>query len=424
MLASVREPEDARVAVNTHRSLIPRGNGRSYGDASLNFDCTLSTLRFDHVLAFEPASGVLTCEAGLLLSDLLAFAVPRGFFAPVTPGTRFVTLGGMVAADVHGKNHHSAGSFTRHVLDLLMTLPDGSTLRCSRTENTELFDATCGGMGLTGVILEVRVRLLAIESAHIRQDTVRAPDLDAMMAACADSASWTYSVAWIDCLAKGRSLGRGLVYRGEHALAAECPSGIDPLVLAPHKTRRLPVDLPNWTLNRLSVSAFNELYFRRGKPGASFTDYETFFYPLDAMLEWNRIYGSAGFVQYQCVLPLAESAAGMRSLLEAIAASGRGSFLAVLKLFGPGDPGYLSFPMEGYTLALDFPADTTTFNLLLKLDAVVADHGGRIYLAKDARGSREMMQAGYPKLPQFMAVRDRVDPRRKLGSLLSARLGL
>jgi FAD/FMN-containing dehydrogenase len=418
----MRDAADAARAFATHPSLIARGNGRSYGDAALNYDCTLSTLDCDHLLAFDPATGEIACEAGLKLSDLLAFAVPRGFFPPVTPGTRFVTIGGMVAADVHGKNHHSAGSFCRHVIDLTLLLPDGSRLRCSRTENTAIFDATCGGMGLTGVILDVRFRLLPIETARMRQETLRAADLDAMLALCAASSAWTYSVAWIDCLARGGSLGRGLIYRGEHATRGECADA----ALAPpeHRARRMPIDLPGWSLNRLSVSAFNALYYRRGKPGTSFPDYETFFYPLDALLDWNRIYGGAGFTQYQCVLPLAASPAGMRTILHTIAAAGRGSFLAVLKLFGPGDPGYLSFPMEGYTLALDFPADTGTFNLLLRLDAILAEYGGRLYLAKDARGSAQLLRQGYPQLPAFQSVRAAIDPQRRLQSLLSARLDL
>ena len=427
VLTAMRSTEDAQRAVLDHASLIARGNGRSYGDAALNFDCTLSSLHSDHLLAFDPDTGDVACEAGLLLSDLLAFAVPRGFFPPVTPGTRFVTIGGMVAADVHGKNHHTAGSFSRHVSALLLLLPDGSRLRCSRTENTAIFDATCGGMGLTGVILEVCFRLLPIETARMRQETLRAADLDEMLALCEASAHWTYSVAWIDCLAKGKTLGRGLIYRGEHAALGDYPDNLDPIApLAPpdHRARRMPMDLPGWTLNRLSVTAFNALYYRRGKPGLSFPDYETFFYPLDAILEWNRIYGSAGFTQYQCVLPLCSSRIGMRKIIECIAAAGRGSFLAVLKLFGPGDPGYLSFPMEGYTLALDFPADTGTFNLLLELDALLADYGGRLYLAKDARGSAALLRQGYPKLGAFQAVRDEIDPHRKMNSLLSARLGL
>ena len=427
VLTDMRDPEAAQAEIIRQPNLIARGNGRSYGDASLNFDCMLSTLRSDHLLAFDPMTGEVACEAGLLLSDLLAFAVPRGFFPPVTPGTRFVTIGGMVAADVHGKNHHSAGSFSRHVISLLLLLPDGSQLRCSPTENQAIFDATCGGMGLTGVILDIRFRLLPIQTARMRQETLQAADLEQMFALCKESSGWSYSVAWIDCLARGKALGRGLIYRGEHATLddyAALQDGRPPLTAPDHPARRMPADLPGWALNRLSVSAFNALYYRRGKPGVSFPDYETFFYPLDAILEWNRIYGPAGFTQYQCVLPLVTSREGMRSIIECIAASGRGSFLAVLKLFGPGDPGYLSFPMEGYTLALDFPADTGTFNLLLRLDAILADYGGRLYLAKDARGSADLLRRGYPQLDAFQAVRDAIDPHRKMKSLLSARLGL
>ena len=421
-IVTMRNPEEARAAVLGRPSLITRGNGRAYGDAALNTRCILSTLRSNRILAFDAVSGLLTCEAGLLLSDLLEIIVPRGFFPPVSPGTRFVTIGGMVACDVHGKNHHKAGSFSRHVESLTLFTTDGARHRCSRFENATLFDATCGGMGLTGTILDVTFRLLRIETARIRQETVKCADLEETIAACENSGGWTYSVAWIDCLARGDRLGRGVMMRGEHALPGECPE--DGLRVPRHRTRSVPIDLPHWTLNRLSATAFNTLYYRHAKSGIDFPDYETFFYPLDAVLGWNRIYGAAGLVQYQCVLPYRASHDGIRSILERVGAAGRASFLAVLKLFGPGSSGFLSFPMEGFTLTLDFPADTAVFNLMLQLDAIVADHGGRLYLAKDARGSAGMMRRGYPKLDDFMAVREAIDPNRKMTSLQSERLGL
>jgi FAD/FMN-containing dehydrogenase len=421
-IVTMRSPEEGRAIVLDRPSLITRGNGRAYGDAALNARCTLSTLRSNRILALDTVAGLITCEAGLLLSDLLEVIVPRGFFPPVTPGTRFVTIGGMVACDVHGKNHHTAGSFSRHVESLMLLTADGALRRCSRSENAILFDATCGGMGLTGTIVEVTFRLLPIQTARIRQETRKCADLDETIAACENSGGWTYSVAWIDCLARGDRLGRGVMMRGEHARPGECSD--DALAVPRHRMRRVPVDLPHWSLNRFSVSAFNALYYGRAKSGLDFPDYETFFYPLDAVLGWNRIYGAAGLVQYQCVLPYRASRDGIRSILERVAAAGRASFLAVLKLFGPGESGYLSFPMEGFTLTLDFPADTAVFSLMLQLDAIVADHGGRLYLAKDARGSAEMMRRGYPRLGDFMAVRDAIDPNRKMASLQSARLGL
>jgi FAD/FMN-containing dehydrogenase len=417
----VHDPSDAPGAIESHSSLIPRGNGRAYGDAALNPNGVLDMRPCGRILTFDPETGWIGCESGMMLADLLAFAVPRGFFVPVTPGTKFVTIGGMIAADVHGKNHHGAGTFGRHVASLDLLGADGITRRCSPTENADLFHATCGGMGLTGVILNATFRLIRIETPFIRQETLRAANLDAAMAIFENSSSWTYTVGWIDCLARGSSLGRGLIYRGEHAKADEVPSGKE---MPRRRVKRVPFDFPNWALNRLSVSAFNALYYRKGKPGASIVDYESYFYPLDAILDWNRIYGRGGFVQYQCVLPKDASRAGLPELLARIAKAGRGSFLAVLKLFGQGDAGFLSFPMEGYTLALDFPADTGSFNLLLELDSIVAAHGGRLYLAKDARSSPAMLQLGYKHLGRFRALRRQIDPLGKFASLQSQRLEL
>lgn len=402
-------------------SLIARGNGRAYGDAALNARLTLSTLDHDRLLAFDPGTGRLTCEAGVLLSDLVDLFLPRGWFVPVTPGTRLVTVGGMIAADVHGKNHHLHGSFGRHVESLRLRTGDG-VVTCSRDQNPDLFRATIGGMGLTGVILEATFRLVPVETAWIRQETVVCPNLDAAMAAFEASAGWTYTVAWIDCLARGARSGRSLLYRGEHARRDEIGRA-RPLRLPPKRRLAVPVNAPEIALNHWSVAAFNELYWRRGAGGGTaLVDAETFFYPLDALLDWNRIYGRRGFVQYQCVLPKPASRAGLGLLLERIAAAGSGSFLAVLKLFGPGDAegGDLSFPMEGYTLALDFPATAATFALLTELDAIVADHGGRLYLAKDARMGARLLRQGYRDgLARFARQRD---PR--FDSALSQRLDL
>jgi decaprenylphospho-beta-D-ribofuranose 2-oxidase len=407
-------------------SLIARGNGRAYGDAALNPKLTVSTLAHDRLLAFDAATGRLACEAGVLLSDLIEVFLPRGWFVPVTPGTRLVTVGGMIAADVHGKNHHRHGSFGRHV-DSLRLMTGQGVVTCSPTERPELFRATLGGMGLTGVILDATFRLIPVETAFIRQETIACRDLEAVMAAFEASADWTYTVAWIDCLARGTQRGRSLLHRGEHALVAELPAGLRtlPLRQPPRRRRRVPLTPPDVLLNRWSVAAFNELHYRRGATsGTGLVDAESFFYPLDALLEWNRIYGRSGFVQYQCVLPKAASRSGLGLLLDRIAAAGSPSFLAVLKLFGPGDAagGYLSFPMEGYTLALDFPATATNFALLHELDAIVADHGGRLYLAKDARMGVHLLRKGYgDDLTRFLARRGEAG---RFQSVLSQRLGL
>lgn len=418
----MRDVDDARAALAAHPTLIARGNGRSYGDAALNANCVLSTRRSDRILAFDPASGSITVEAGLLLAELLEFTVPRGFFPPVVPGTKFVTIGGMIAADVHGKNHHVAGTFSRHVENFLMMTADGSIRHCLPGREDQLFEATCGGMGLTGIILEATIKLLRIESASLRQETLRAPDFDTAMALCEDSAGHTYSVAWIDCLERGNRLGRALIYRGEHASRDE--PGAAPLTVPSRQLRRVPFDLPQLVLNPWSVRAFNELYYRRGKPGTALVDYETFFFPLDAILDWNRLYGRSGFTQHQCVIPKAASHTAIRAILERVSASGYGSFLAVLKLFGGEGDGLLSFPREGYTLTLDFPHNAATLALLRELDAIVADHGGRIYLAKDARADAVMMRRGYARIEQFRGIRDTVDPNHKFASVQSRRLNL
>lgn len=417
----MRYRDDARRAVERQPSLIARGNGRSYGDAALNPACILSTRRSDRILAFDPEAGRITVEAGLLLADLIAFALPRGFFPPVVPGTKFVTVGGMIASDVHGKSHHHAGSFSRHVDDFLLMDAEGTVHRCAPGGNDQLFEASCGGMGLTGLILEATLRLAPIASASIRQETLRAENLDEAIALCEESAAWTYSVAWIDCLSGGSHLGRALIHRGEHASAGE--PGATPLMPVARPIIRVPLDLPSAALNSWSVRAFNALHYHCARPGTSMVDYDTFFFPLDGILDWNRCYGRAGFTQYQCVLPRLASAAAIGAILRRVSAAGEGSFLAVLKQFGPEGSGFLSFPMEGYTLALDFPVRAGTLALLRELDAIVADHGGRLYLAKDARANARMMR-GYRRLDQFRSVRASIDPARKFSSLQSQRLEL
>ncbi|WP_207476667.1 FAD-binding oxidoreductase [Arenibaculum pallidiluteum] len=421
----VRGAEEIAAGLAGHASAIARGNGRAYGDAALNPEATLLTRRHDRILAFDGETGRITCESGILLSDLLEILVPRGWFPPVTPGTRLVSVGGMIASDVHGKNHHVAGSFCRHVEGLELMQADGRVLTCSPTENADLFLATCGGMGLTGVIVTATFRLLPIASAWIRQETLRCANLAEVMAAFEASQGWTYSVAWIDCLAGGTARGRSLLHRGEHAWPDELDPGrgATPLILPPRPRRRVPATFPDFALTSLSVRAFNEIYYRAGRPGTQIVDYDRFFYPLDAVLDWNRIYGRRGFIQYQCVLPKAAGSAGLEALLDAIARSGLGSFLAVLKLFGPGDAGLLSFPMEGYTLALDFPIRTHTLALADRLDAIVAEQGGRIYLAKDARMPPAMLRQGYPQLDRFLTIR-RASGAERFSSLLSRRLEL
>ena len=424
----LRPPDAATLATMLSRfpDAIARGNGRSYGDASLNPDATVDTRRLDHLIDFDPATGWLVCEGGVLLAELINVFLPRGWLPPVMPGTKLVTIGGMIASDVHGKNHHSTGSFCDHVRWIDLAVGAAGVLRCSAIENTELFAATCGGMGLTGVVLRACFRMLQVETAAVRQRTIFAPTLVDAFARFEESLDWTYSVAWIDCLASGRDLGRSVMLLGEHARPDELPPQRRAARLArpARRAKRVPVDLPALALSRTSVRVFNRLYYAAQRPGDAIVNLEAFFYPLDAILDWNRIYGARGFVQYQCVLPLTASPSGMTELLTAIAAAGQASFLAVLKRLGRKSFGLLSFPMEGYTLALDFPANPANLVLLDRLDKITGDHGGRVYLAKDARVSAASFAAGYPRLGEFRAVRRRYGLDRRFSSLLSRRLDI
>ena len=398
--------------------VIPFGMGRSYGDSALN-QRVMGTERFNAILAFDPQTGVVTCESGVTIADLIDAFLPRGWFPPVVPGTKYVTLGGAIASDVHGKNHHSRGCFSQHITDLQLMLADGQVLRCSENQNRELFRATCGGMGLTGLILTVALKLDRVPSALIRQTIVPCRDLDEAMEAFETHRHWDYSVAWIDCLAAGEKLGRSLLLLGEHA-------AIGPRRLRPSKTRTLPCTLPGFFLNKMTVNLFNAAYYRYKARGASesLVSFEPFFFPLDAVREWNRMYGRRGFTQYQLVLPKAASLSGLKEILRRISRSGLGSFLAVLKFMGAANDNYLSFPMEGYTLALDFKIERHLFGLLDELDRIVADHGGRLYLAKDVRMSGSMFRRGYPMWNEFQAFRTGLGAQLKFVSMQSRRLGI
>ena len=406
---------------------VARGNGRAYGDSAIGRAATLSMRRFDRMLAFDAGRGVLTAEAGVLLADVIAAFLPRGWFPAVTPGTKFVTLGGMIAADVHGKNHHSEGGFAGCVEWLDLMGPDGTVRRCSRTENAGLFDWTLGGMGLTGVILRAAMRLRPVETGWIRQTTVPAPDLDTALEALAAHDGATYSVAWIDCLARGAGLGRALVMLGEHArrdeLAGEARAR--PFETPARAARRVPLDAPAWMLNGLTVRAFNALYYHRGRraAGTRLVDWDGYFYPLDAVLGWNRIYGRRGFVQFQCALPPDAARAGLAALLGETSRAGAGSFLAVLKRLGPGGGG-VSFPMEGLTLALDFPVTARTLALMERLDAITLAHGGRFYLAKDARMRAETLHRADPRAGALARMRAGAGLAPAFASAQSDRLGL
>ena len=399
-------------------SLIARGLGRSYGDSSLA-SIVLETQYLNHFQSFDEATGLLRCEAGVSLAQILEVFVPRGWFLPVTPGTRFVTVGGAIASDVHGKNHHISGTFCEHVTQMEMILGNGEKISTSPTDHPELFHATCGGMGLTGIILSASIRLIPITSSEIIQTTLKAPNLAAVLEAFEDHRDATYSVAWIDCLATGRDLGRSLLMLGEHAQEG-------PLLTQGNKAIPIPMDMPALLLNQTTISAFNAIYYNKTLQAKSTRNiaYEPFFYPLDALANWNRLYGKSGFMQYQFVLPKAAGEIGLREVLERIASSGKGSFLAILKVFGEANQNLLSFPIQGYTLALDFKVEPSLFDLLNQLDQLVLKHGGRLYLTKDARMSESTFKSSYPRWSEFEAIRKQYFAIGHFASHQSQRLGL
>jgi len=411
-------------AVAAVTGTIARGNGRAYGDAAIGAARTVGMTAFDRVRSFDPATGRIRLEAGVLLSDLIDTFGPRGFLPFVVPGTRFVSVGGAIAADVHGKNHHCEGGFGRYVDSILLRTGAGETIEASREQNSDAFFATVGGMGLTGVILEATMRLRPVVSGWIRERVISASDLDAAMRALEASDSATYSVAWIDCVARGRNLGRSLIYLGEHAGKDELAEGDVAFPVGKAPGLAVPLDLPSITLNRYSIGAFNELYYRMGARragGQHVVSLYPYFFPLDSLSDWNRIYGRRGFLQHQCVIPEAGARAVLGDILDRVARRGDASFLAVLKKLGHGD-GLLSFPLPGYTLALDFPVRGDILDFLDEIDRLVVAAGGRLYLAKDARQSRATFEAGYPALARFKAIRKSLDPAQNIRSKLSQRL--
>ena len=427
-VAGFSSEEQLRERLAQPGEVIAFGNGRSYGDASLQ-NRILQTRRFSRFLSFDETTGELRCQAGVLLSEILDVFVPRGWFLPVTPGTKFITVGGAIAADVHGKNHHVDGSFGQHVLSMDIMRGDGTVVTCSPSENPDLFRITVGGMGLTGIILNAAFKLRRIESAYIREETVRCANLNEIMDCFERSNDWTFSMAWIDCLAKGNSLGRSIMMRGEHARAAELELSAQksaPLQVRGGHRFSVPFTFPNFALNPLSMKAFNVLYYRKTPAGTQqhLVDYNSFFYPLDAIGDWNRIYGRRGFTQYQFVLPKEAGREGMHKILTRITDSGLGSFLAVLKMFGEQNS-FISFPMAGYTLALDFPISEKALALFPELDAMVADYGGRLYLAKDSRMDAAMFEKTYPNAAEFkQSVASLNQGQTRFASLQSKRIGV
>ncbi len=418
-----------QVVRSATESLIARGQGRSYGDAAmLSEGLVMLTERLSRHWSFDKGNGLLTAEAGTTLAEILNSPDTGGWFPSVVPGTKYVSLGGAVAADIHGKNHHRDGSFGAHVRELEIILADCEQVSCSPECRPELFWATIGGMGLTGIITKVTFEMIPIESPYVIVRHREAKDLDAALQLCDSAAADDqYSVAWLDCVAKPRTLGRGVFMSGHHASVDELPERARRARIKKHREHRLRFDFPGWLLNAFTVGVFNEMYYRRqGSRRAPFVcDYESFFFPLDRIADWNRMYGKHGFIQYQCVLPLSQAEKGLHLLLAELLRSGRSSYLAVLKRFGPQGKGLLSFPIEGYTLTLDFPvSDAELFPFLDRLDRIVSEHEGRVYLAKDARLRPEVFSAMYSRLKEWLLFKSKIDPNNRFDSDLARRLGL
>ena len=408
--------DNLRNILEENSTFIPFGNGRSYGDSALAENIIYSK-PYNYFLDFDEERGLLHCQSGVLLSEIIEAFVPRGWFLKVTPGTKLITIGGAIASDVHGKNHHVEGCFSSCVEEFNLMLANGEIKNVKKDD--ELFLATCGGMGLTGVILDAKISLKKINSKYINQTTIKTKNLKETFEAFEKYSHMPYSVAWIDCLASGEDIGKCLLMVGDFADDGK-------LDFKEKNKINIPFNFPSFALNSLSVKAFNWLYYKKAPDGESQqkVDIDTFFYPLDAINNWNRIYGKGGFTQYQFILPKEKSYEGLEKILETIASSGKGSFLAVLKLYGKANENYLSFPMEGYSLALDFKIEPGLFELLDRLDEIVLEYGGRIYLTKDVRVSKETFEKGYPEIEKFRAFRKENAMSEKFASLQSKRVGI
>ncbi len=416
---------DLRTAFEEQRprahGLIVHAAGRSYGDCALNAQGSAVLVSdLNGILGFDPGSGLISVEPGVSFAQLMSEFLPCGFLVPVSPGTGFATIGGAVANDVHGKNHEQSGSFCSHVEEIDLLTADGALRSIGPSREPDLFYATCGGLGLTGIITRVSFRMKRVPGHGVMVQSRRVADLDAFLAAMAETASASYSVGWIDGTARGRSLGRGILETAEPTEQK--------LPMAMRRKLRVPFDFPEIALNGTSIGMFNALYYRKAaiQPRSHAVPFAKFLYPLDALRDWNRIYGRRGFYQFQNVLPFERGASALRELLETISASRRASFLAVLKRLGPGigPPGPLSFPMAGFTLALDFPARPGIEDLYKTLVAITLKYGGRVYLAKDALLESAAFREMYPRWQELADLLAQLDPKARVQSDMSRRLGL
>ena len=427
--SKISSPNDVEELIKLVKkgNAIARGNGRAYGDSAISLENTIHMKKFNKIISFESSSGKLIVESGVLLKDILENYIPKGWFPFVTPGSKFVTVGGMIAANVHGKNHHKEGSFSDYVDWIELLDKSGNIIRCSKDENSEIFDWTNGGMGLTGIILRAAIRLRPIETSWIKQKTLIANNLDEVIEIFENSLESTYSVAWIDCFKKGNDIGRSVVLLGEHAKINEISEKktSKPYEIPIKKNKKIIFNLPSWILNKWSNKLFNNLYFlyNKIKNRENLVDWDSFFYPLDSILDWNKIYGKKGFAQFQCVIPFDQSRTGLKELLTKINDSGLGSFLAVIKRFGEQD-GKISFPMKGYTLALDFKINEKTLNLMDELDNITIKYNGRFYLAKDSRMSKKIFKKSDKRSENYLDYRKKLGADENFSSAQSTRLGL
>lgn len=408
-------------------SCIPRGQGKSYGDASLNKDATvILTEKLNRFIAFDKEQGILTAEAGITLAEILNLIVPAGWFLPVTPGTQYVSIGGCVAADVHGKNHHYSGSLGNYIIEFELITADQKKIICSPSQHAEIFWATIGGMGLTGIIGTVTLKLQPINNPFIYTQHYASDNLEQTFSKLENkNYDDNYSVAWIDCLKTGKQFGRSIIMSAHHATKEEIDRTYLYRKMATKKQYQLPFNFPSGVLNRITIRTFNELYYSKNTKNTSpyLSHYQHYFYPLDKIKYWNRFYGKKGFIQYQCVIPNTHAYSGIKQLLEVLTQHHCNSFLGVLKRLGKGNPAPLSFAIPGYTLALDMPIyNNDILSLTSKLDEIVLANHGRIYLAKDALLTPEKFRSMYPNYPSWLKIKKSIDPENCFSSSLSRRL--
>jgi FAD/FMN-containing dehydrogenase len=403
--------------IRRKNSIIPSGLLRSYGDSGLNA-ITLSSLKLNRILSYDYINQTITCESGISFQNLNNFLIPKGFFVPVTPGTKFITLGGAIASDVHGKNHHKVGTFGNFVQSIRLILASGEIINCSNDSNQDIFRATIGGMGLTGFILDATFRVEKINSTNFSVTTKKANSLEEMFELFNEYSNYDYSVAWMDTSEFGKSMGRGVLILGKELAD-------NSLEMLQNPKLSVPFIFPNLTLNHYSIKVFNTLYnaisFKKNDFKANF---DKFYYPLDILSNWNKIYGNSGFVQFQFVVPREYSFKTIRDTMNIMKSYSQSSFLTVLKFFGKSNDFYLSFPKEGFTLAMDFPIRKNTFEMLNKIDDIILSNNGKLYLTKDARMSKDFFEATYSNLNKFREIKSIIDPNNKFSSLQSKRLGI